>query len=141
MRESSLFHTARHHLILTPLRNTGHLPREILCHKHGRWKIRSCWRRLQYWRCEINQPARGTKFPRYCCPHLLQVHVYIEGTQASNHLWTSILPAVHRTTDKWRVSWHTWDSVVALLQLLLLHAISSAYTNSHMDMDMSMLLL
>ena len=91
--------------------NTEHKGILIYPFKHGKWKKysgstrpTSCnvnWGLRYRWGKIIQQTWRSN---RNCCPKMLQMLVVVERTKTSNHMWTSLLQAMHRTINKWRVS-------------------------------------
>ena len=85
----------------------------IFSFKHGRWKSQCfvnnasasahCW----WIRCRRGyclQPTWDIKTVRYSCIDMLKVFLFAERPTTSNNMWSSLLPTMHRTDDKWRVS-------------------------------------
>lgn len=85
----------------------------IFSFKHGRWKSQRsldnasttahCW----WIRCRRGydfQPTWDIKTVRYSCLDMFKVFLFTERPATSNNMWSSLLPTMHRTNDKWRVS-------------------------------------
>ena len=100
--------------------------------KHVKWKERKkksrtaqngteirYWR-IRYWICTgLQQQAERFTFVRFERTKMLRVQSATEGPMSSHHMWSSLLPELHRSTDKWRVRLWGLDILVGQLHHII----------------------